>query len=70
MEEAKEEVEEGRNWRVGGEKVEGEKGKTSTGKVCHTQPKKDWKTRKPLLVKTSVQPAPCKRGRGGCQEEE
>ena len=36
--------------------MEGEKGKTSTEKWCHTQPEEDWKLRKPLLVKTSVHP--------------
>ena len=51
------------------EKVEGAKGKTSTGKGCYTHPEKDWKLRRPLLVKicasTEQEPA-----RGECQDEE
>ena len=41
---------------VEGEKVEVEKRKTRLEKVCHTQPEKDWKLRRPLLAKTSVHP--------------
>ena len=43
------------------ENVEGEKGKTSTKKCCHTQPPKGWKLRRP---KTCVHP-----GVGACKGE-
>ena len=45
------------------EKME-EKGESSTEKGCHTHPEKDWKLRRPLLVKTNVH-LQCRSLQGG-----